>query len=85
MQVKEMHVARGVSPFITKVGASPFITKAGVSPIPYIERRVLEWRIFVSYPPYKVHSQLGQNIGGALSCPVLPLFLPFLFLFGRAL
>jgi hypothetical protein len=45
MQVKEMCVSRGGSPFITKVGASPipspitkaraspFITKAGVSPI----------------------------------------------------
>jgi hypothetical protein len=44
MQVKETHIARGVSPFITKAGASPipspitkvgappFIMKAGVSP-----------------------------------------------------
>jgi hypothetical protein len=44
-----MHVSRGMSPFITKVGtspipspimkarASPFITKASASPILYIE------------------------------------------------
>jgi hypothetical protein len=49
MQANEMHVCRGASPFITKVGtspilspimkphASPFITKVGASPIPYIE------------------------------------------------
>jgi hypothetical protein len=54
MQVKEMHVARGASPFNTKVDVSPirspitearvspFITKADASSIPYIERRVLE-------------------------------------------
>jgi hypothetical protein len=46
MQVKEMCVARGASPFIMKVGVSPipspitkacvspFIMKVGVSPIP---------------------------------------------------
>jgi hypothetical protein len=50
MQVKETHVAQGMSPFImkagayyilspiTKVGVSPFIMKAGASPIPYRER-----------------------------------------------
>jgi hypothetical protein len=68
MQVKETCVARGTS---------PFITKAGTSPIPYIERRVLEWRISVSYPPLKVRSQLGQNSDGARSCPVLTISFPF--------
>jgi hypothetical protein len=65
MQVKEMHVARGASPFITKAGmslilspimkagVSHFITKAGTSPIPYIERRALKWCISIFYPPYK--------------------------------
>jgi hypothetical protein len=77
MQGKETRVSRGVSPFITKAGsslipfpimkagASPFITNAGASPILYIERRVLEWHVSVSYPPYKSHSQLEQNSGGA--------------------
>jgi hypothetical protein len=63
MQVKETHVARGMTPFITKAGTSPipspimkvgtshFITKADASPIPYIERRVLEWYVSISYPP----------------------------------
>jgi hypothetical protein len=49
MQVKEMCVARGVSPSLLKAGVSlipssitkactpPFIMKAGTSPIPYIE------------------------------------------------
>jgi hypothetical protein len=49
MQVKEARVARGASPFITKVDASlipspitkarasPFSMKVGASPIPYIE------------------------------------------------
>jgi hypothetical protein len=50
MQVKEMRVSRGASPFITKAGAnpipspitkvgtSPFIMNADASPIPYIDR-----------------------------------------------
>jgi hypothetical protein len=68
MQVKEMHVSRGASPIPSpnmKAGTSPFIMNAGMSPILYIERRVLEWRVSISYPPYKSHSQLGQNSGGA--------------------
>jgi hypothetical protein len=63
MQVKEMHIFRGVSSFIMKAGAfpipspimkadaSPFITKVSVFPISYIERRVLEYRISILYPP----------------------------------
>jgi hypothetical protein len=55
---EQMHVSRGVSPFITKAGVSPimkagvspFIMKADVSPILYIERRALKWCISVSYP-----------------------------------
>jgi hypothetical protein len=52
-----------------------------MSPIPYIERRALEWRTSISYPPYKVHSQLGQNSGGADLAMFLPYsyhFFPFL-------
>jgi hypothetical protein len=67
-QVRETRVAMGVSPFITKASASP---------IPHIERRALEWRVFVSYPPYKVCSQLGQNSGGARSSLVLTISFPF--------
>jgi hypothetical protein len=49
MQVKETHVSRGASPFITKASespilspimkacASPFFMKAGAPPILYIE------------------------------------------------
>jgi hypothetical protein len=82
MKAKEMRVARGASPFITKVGASPipspitkecvspFITKAGESSIPNIERRALQRNVSISYAPYKAHSQLGQNSDGALY-PVL--------------
>jgi hypothetical protein len=60
-----MHVARGVSPFITKMNASlipssitkaqtsPFIMKVDASPIPNIERRALQINVSVSYAPYK--------------------------------
>jgi hypothetical protein len=77
MKAKETHVSRGVSPFITKadaspipspimkVCASPFITKAGASPIPNIEIRALQRHISILYAPYKAHSQLGHNSGGA--------------------
>jgi hypothetical protein len=89
MQVKEMRVSRGAFPSITKAGtfsipspitkagASASITKAGASPIPYIERQALEWCVSISYPPYKARSQLGQNSGGAQSCPVLTIFFSF--------
>jgi hypothetical protein len=65
MQVKETPVAKGMSPFIIKVGASSIpspITKARVSfyhesgcvsHSVYRERQVLEWCIFVSYPLIK--------------------------------
>jgi hypothetical protein len=56
---------------------SLFSTKAGASLISYTERRVLEWHVFVSYPPYNVCSQLGQNSDGACSCPVLTISFPF--------
>jgi hypothetical protein len=63
---------------ITKVGVSPFITNVGASPIPYIERRVLEYRVSISYPPYKSHSWLGQNSGGARSYHILTISFSFL-------
>jgi hypothetical protein len=93
MKAKETRVARGVSPFIMKVDASPipspimkahmspFITKAVVSPVPNIERHMLQRNVSISYAPYKAHSQLGQNSGGAQS----GMFLLFLSLFGGAL
>jgi hypothetical protein len=84
MKAKETRVARGASHFITKVDVSPIpspIMKVGVSPIPNIERHMLQRHVSISYDPYKTHSQLGQNSGGARS----GLFLPFLSLFGGAL
>jgi hypothetical protein len=93
MKRKETHVSRGASPFISKAGASlipstimkarasPFITKVGVSPIPNIERCTLERNVLVLYDPYKTHSQVGQDNGGARST----LFLSFLSLFGGVL
>jgi hypothetical protein len=86
MKAKEMRVSRGASPFISKAGTSlipssitkarmsPFITKAGTSAIPNIERRTLERNVSVSYAPYKAHSQVGQDGGGALSAMFLPFF-----------
>jgi hypothetical protein len=68
MKEKEMRVARGAFPFITKAGAPPipssimkvraslFITKASTSLIPNIERHALQRNISVSYAPYKAHS-----------------------------
>jgi hypothetical protein len=89
MKAKERHLARGTFPFITKVDASPipspimkaraspFIMKAGASPIPNIERRVLQRNVSVSYAPYKAHSQLGKNSGGARSALFMPCFYCF--------
>jgi hypothetical protein len=84
MKANKTHVARGASLIpspITKARVCPFITKAGASPILNIERHVLKRNVSVSYAPYKAHSQLGQNSGGARSV----LFLLFLSLFGGAL
>jgi hypothetical protein len=93
MKSKETRVARGMSPFIMKVDAcpipspitkertSPFITNVGASPISNIQKRVLQRNVTVSYAPYKAHSQLGQNSGGARSALFLPYsycFFPFL-------
>jgi hypothetical protein len=68
MKAKETHVSRGVSPFITKVDASPIpspIMKVCASPIPNIEIRALQRHVSILYAPYKAHSQLGHNSGGA--------------------
>jgi hypothetical protein len=84
IKAKETRFARGVSPIpspITKAHSSLFITKAGASPISNIERLALQRNVSVSYAPYKAHSQLGQDSGGARSA----LFLPFLSLFGGVL
>jgi hypothetical protein len=93
MKAKEMRIARGASPFITKADASPipspitkvhtsrFIMKARTCPILNIERRMLQRHVSVLYAPYKAHSQLGQNSDGAQSGMFLSCsycFFPFL-------
>jgi hypothetical protein len=85
-----MRVARGMSPFITKVGtslipspitkarASPFIMKADASPIPNIDTHTLQMNVSIPFPARA--EQWRCPI-----CPVLVLFLPLLSLFGGAL
>jgi hypothetical protein len=75
----------GMSPFITKAGTSPIPYIGNVSfyyKSRYISHSVYrETSIRMAHlcfiPPYKAHSQLGQNNGGARSCPVLAISFPF--------
>jgi hypothetical protein len=78
-RVSYYHESRHISHSVThhKSVCVSFYNESGRVSHSVYRGRALEWCISISYPPYKTHSQQGQNNGGTRSCPVLTISFPF--------